>query len=382
LSNKPLKIFLDPSWFSGLNSFERLPLAESLLWHNNLFKDESHIDPFARDHFVRRINFCKVFVLCDLSNCDAILYPAKLPEHPYGKQNSLVQKVKKISDKVQKPVIVHTNTKDILNPSLQVGAPFRNFLYFNTSLVENRTRENFFPAPYFVPDIYLYRNQPPFLKDFSLNIPSVGFCGFAPPLKQHWCKTKFFDFFRMILCILDNFYFDSEEVARRLGTNIKHAHRIWSIYLLKNDNRIKTNFILRSAGALQDKSYYKGHNHKISEEYYNNIEKNLYNLTSRGTENYSIRFYETFCFGRIPIMVDTDLVLPFNDLIDYNRHCVMIKKDQLLIMPKILMGYHRKHFFCGSSNIQIENRRIWEKYFSPIGFYKQASKLIREYLQK
>ena len=380
MKSNPLKVFVDPNWISNLKTFERLPLAESLLWHNKQYSDKSFIDPFERSHFVRRIDFNEVFKLSPLNICDAILYPAKLPEYPYGTQNLLVQKVKHAAEKTDKPVIVHTNTRDILNHTIQVGNPFKKFIYINQSLVNNRTPSNFYPAPSFVPDIYKKRNNPKILKNTFLDMPTVGFCGFAPPLKQPWCKTKFFDFLRMGLCLFDNLHIDSEKIARRFRTNTKHAHRLWSIIFLKLDNRIKTSFIFRSDSAFQDKSYYEGIDHSASKLYYDNIEKNLYNITSRGTENYSIRFYETFCLGRIPIMVNTDLVLPFCNIIDYNRQCVMVDKDQLFKLPDVLLRYHRKHFKEGLVNIQNENRLIWEKYFTPIGFYQQVPKMLRNFI--
>jgi Exostosin family len=45
-------------------------------------------------------------------------------------------------------------------------------------------------------------------------------------------------------------------------------------------------------------------------EYINHLERNTYIICPRGTENYSFRAYEVLSRGRIPVIIDTDVVLP------------------------------------------------------------------------
>lgn len=45
-------------------------------------------------------------------------------------------------------------------------------------------------------------------------------------------------------------------------------------------------------------------------EFTSHMERNTYIVCPRGTENYSYRIYETLSRGRIPIIIDTDIVLP------------------------------------------------------------------------
>jgi hypothetical protein len=45
-------------------------------------------------------------------------------------------------------------------------------------------------------------------------------------------------------------------------------------------------------------------------EYKNHLKKNTYIICARGSENYSFRLYETLNYGRIPVIVDTEMVLP------------------------------------------------------------------------
>lgn len=45
-------------------------------------------------------------------------------------------------------------------------------------------------------------------------------------------------------------------------------------------------------------------------EYINHLERNTYIICPRGTENYSFRVYEALSRGKVPVIIDTDVVLP------------------------------------------------------------------------
>ncbi len=58
-----------------------------------------------------------------------------------------------------------------------------------------------------------------------------------------------------------------------------------------------------------EKERFGGSEQELS-EYIDHLERNTYVLCPRGTENYSYRIYETLSRGRIPVIIDTDVVLP------------------------------------------------------------------------
>jgi len=115
--------------------------------------------------------------------------------------------------------------------------------------------------------------------------------------------------------------------APTVGFCGNYAHpriRQETLFSLQKDERIKTDFIWRlfhnmaldpSGGSLEDMRF----------EFKENMKENIFNVCMRGNGNFSIRFYETLSCGRIPVLVDTDLVLPFDDVIDYNEFCVISK---------------------------------------------------------
>lgn len=74
-------------------------------------------------------------------------------------------------------------------------------------------------------------------------------------------------------------------------------------------------------------------------EYIESIKNCLFTLAPRGDGNYSLRFYETLSLGRIPVLIDTDMVLPLEDRIAYDEFMVRVPSSQLSKLPDILFEF-------------------------------------------
>jgi hypothetical protein len=109
------------------------------------------------------------------------------------------------------------------------------------------------------------------------------------------------------------------------------------------------------------------------DRFFNNLQNNTFILCPRGCGNFSYRFYETMCFGRIPIFINTDCVLPFENLIDYRNEIVFIEKDELGNINHIIEEYCQKNDLIYR---QKRCREIWELYLSPNGFLKHIETLL------
>lgn len=111
-------------------------------------------------------------------------------------------------------------------------------------------------------------------------------------------------------------------------------------------------------------------------EFFDNIRDNIFIFCCRGDGNYSYRFYETLMMGRIPILIDTDSPLPFEDKIKYQDHLVLIHESEIKsprdIIKYITDFYTEKETIL--EEIQHKNRELWEKYFSATGFVDQFIK--------
>src|SRR5205823_99398 len=93
------------------------------------------------------------------------------------------------------------------------------------------------------------------------------------------------------------------------------AIRASAVKALSNSRRIKANVIVRdrfwggtSGGGHED---WAGMG-KVRQEFVDNLLGGDYALCVRGAGNFSYRFYEALSAGRIPVLVDTDCVLPYD----------------------------------------------------------------------
>jgi len=145
------------------------------------------------------------------------------------------------------------------------------------------------------------------------------------------------------------------------GCPFTHPFREKVVNYLK-DNEI-SDFILRNDFLA------KGIDPNISwREFIKNLEKNIYGLCLRGAGNFSYRLGETFMMGRIPVLLDTDCILPFDGQIDYNKQCVLVKENEYKNIPDKIREHYENHTREELLNIQKENRKIWSEYFTPSGF--------------
>ena len=124
---------------------------------------------------------------------------------------------------------------------------------------------------------------------------------------------------------------------------------------------IKTDFIFRQGFWAPE----VGSKIKARKQYYTNFLNSKYALCIRGAGNFSFRLYEALCFGRIPILIDTDTTLPFSKIIDWNKHIIFIKQEQIKTLPKLLEQDKRCMY---------ANRKLWEDYFSIEGYARNFIK--------
>jgi hypothetical protein len=134
---------------------------------------------------------------------------------------------------------------------------------------------------------------------------------------------------------------------------ISHHSRLKTIEIIKNNDKIDSNFIIRD-------HFWGGnpHNAEIIKTFEDNIRDSHFTICNRGTGNFSMRFYQTLLFGRIPIILNTDLILPFEDVIDWNEIIVIADSEEELI-NKLLDVWNNKDII----KMQKKCREIYETYF-------------------
>jgi hypothetical protein len=195
-----------------------------------------------------------------------------------------------------------------------------DIVLFRTSFYASQRKSNEFAFPVFVPDINQHS------KGFSNNV-SVGFCGDSNrPIRK-------------------------EALSILKKSNIKVNHdEIFSFF----------------QNPYEDKKTGR-------DRFFKNLQENIFILTPRGCGNFSYRFYETMCFGRIPVFVNTDCVLPFENLIDYKNEIVFVEENELDKLPEKIMEYCAKYDLIER---QKRCRELWLKYLSSSSFAKHIETLL------
>lgn len=94
-----------------------------------------------------------------------------------------------------------------------------------------------------------------------------------------------------------------------------HPSRKRLLAFLHGQTQIPTDFIFRDRfwGRIREQQSPEAVE-QMRVEYERNLQGNVFVVCSRGAGNYSIRFYETLRAGRIPIMLDTDMVFPLDEI--------------------------------------------------------------------
>jgi hypothetical protein len=116
---------------------------------------------------------------------------------------------------------------------------------------------------------------------------------------------------------------------------------------------------------------------RMKEEYIDNISQGDYVLCVRGGGNFSYRIYETMMCGRIPLLIDTDCVLPYDFFIDWKNLFPVVNQNEVNKIPQKLLEFHSKFSnYDAFEQQQKLIRKLWEEYISPTGFFKNIHKHI------
>ena len=94
-----------------------------------------------------------------------------------------------------------------------------------------------------------------------------------------------------------------------------------------------------------------------------------YLLSVRGGGNFSYRFYEAMCLGKIPLFVDTECVLPFDEIVDWRSRMVWVDSSALGELPDKLVAFDRALDTGSRAARQSDARAAWERWLSPEGFF-------------
>lgn len=219
----------------------------------------------------------------------------------------------------------------------------KNSVVIRTSQYRSQKKENEIIVPAYAEDLLsAYFNDNLFLRQKS-SLPIVGFAGWADLSFYLRVKTFLKDFLK--------------PAVRKKGIYFRRK----AVNTLLQSTLVKSNLIIRN--------FYSGHintvrgdMNKLRREFINNMLNSDYVLCVKGDGNYSIRFYEALSMGRIPLFIDTECVLPLDDIIDYKEFCVFVNWSDINKIDKILSDFHKSLSEARFLEMQKKARYTFENY--------------------
>lgn len=225
---------------------------------------------------------------------------------------------------------------------------------------DSKLNDKTFTFPSFVLDPYGRFLHHDFLPLKKNNTPHIGFVGHASG-SMKGLLTEFSVFLYLIYeRFSKNLYFDKQSFYPSGYLRYKMLKKI------EQDNRVVSNFIFRekhTSGSLE-----KGKIKKSTEEFYQNMYDNPYVFCLRGLGNFSVRFYETLIMGRIPVVIESDMRLPFQDTINWKQHCVFVNEKTITSQ---LLDFHNTISEEDFKAMQIKNRELALSKLSREGYFME-----------
>lgn len=192
--------------------------------------------------------------------------------------------------------------------------------------------------------------------------PLVSFCGmggfrFLRSLVKYYAKNFLYDLGSLLKPSLQ---------ARKLGVYWRRA----MMNACEQSSLVNSHFIIRRS--------YSGHVKSIEldpvqarSEFLQSIVDADFVLAPKGDGNYSIRFLEALSLGRIPVIADTDVVLPFEDEIEYAKIIVRVPMEQVANTPRAIRDFYDALTDEEWRSRQQLARDIFEKYLKQDTFFRR-----------
>jgi hypothetical protein len=234
----------------------------------------------------------------------------------------------------------------------------RNSIVFRSSQYRSLLRENEIIMPAYVEDL----GKNGIITRHKSDKPVVGFAG----------RSGFFN-------LRDRFKYGLKSLVRRGAFRDGRYFRRKMMNACKKSTLVASNFIERRS--------YSGNIKSIEldplvarREYVDNMNQSDFVLAPKGDGNYSLRFYEALSLGRVPVIVDTEAVMPFSGIIDYSQFSLLIKMDDADITDKRIADFYGSLSAAQYEEMQKKARDIFIDYLSMPSFLKKA--LAKEYLSR
>lgn len=234
------------------------------------------------------------------------------------------------------------------NSDFEGSIPIDHALIFRTSITAANARPNELAWPAWTCDVLRTYGTGRVEPRAKTSRPTVGYCG----------------------------YIDYRNVVERVQRTLRGQIAPWSklrgeaVRTLQASPDIDTRFVLRRrfggyAGVME------------REEYARNMLACDYALVARGRGNFSFRLYEAMSAGAIPVFVDTDCRLPFDDVIPYRELFVWVPVEDIHCIADHILAFHLRHDTESLIMHRKRIRMIFDQYLAPLAFHRRLSELLQ-----
>lgn len=355
---------------------ESILLSNSCLKSKNLLRVSLFIPPFDYKNYRlfeifhyeedRRVMIAplaieKFSLVKNAQDADWILIPVFITELLGETGRSLIRTTSEIAKKLGKPFGLYSNSDFIVDVDVD------NAYLFTPGAYQSKPFQINLPAT-LPEDPYKKWIGAKWEAFPNSSRPSVGFCGQATtqPLK----------------ILKDLFTFNSTKIKNKLGLTLSNPGPVFlpayqRATLLKHfekDSRFETQFILRNqykAGAVSSSQ-----NVQVEKEFFQNINSNLFTVCMRGMGNYSVRFFQTLAMGRIPILIDTDYEIPFQEFNQLDLIIPIIPYEKRSEVADVVYNYFISKTPDELIAIQCKCRGIWKEYYQKEGLIEYTRKIM------
>lgn len=304
----------------------------------------------------------KFSLVKNAENADWILIPVFITELLNQKGRSLIRNASEIAKKVGKPFGLYSNSDFIVDVEVD------NAYLFTAGAYQSKSFQIGIPATLPGDPYKKWIGAKWEALPYSAR-PSVGFCGQATtqPLKA----------------LKDLYTFSVAKIKNKLGLTLSNPgpvflpafQRATLLKYFEKESRFTTEFILRNqykGGAITS-----AQNAQVEKDFYQNINSTLFTVCLRGMGNYSVRFFQTLAMGRIPILIDTDCKIPFQEFNQLDRFIPIIPYEKRSEVADVVYEYFISKTPDELIAIQGKCREIWMEYYQKDGLIECTRKIMQ-----
>ena len=316
---------------------EGLPIVDVL--HPNFGITES-------DHigYYRVLVHEEIFHLVDRpEDADCLIFPHNL--NSIKDNSSYIRSFEDISLRLKKKILV------FFPGDSDEPVEIKNCIVFRNSQYKGKAARNEIMMPGYVSDLSISLDIAAI--DKKRDIPVIGFCGWA----DFKTKIEYIKYALKTLVMRIRLFFGK-------GFDKTRIKGIWwrrkIINMLRGSRLCGTDFIIRKSYSGANRTMI-GDPLKLRQEYIENILNSDLSLCIKGDGNFSTRFFEVLSLGKIPLFIDTDCILPLEDIIDYSSFMVRVDWKDIGLLDKIALDWYKGISDARFKEMQALSRRAFEE---------------------